>query len=122
MSSELKERTFQFSLRILRLAENLPSTFIGKTFGHQILRCATSVGANYRAACRAKSDRDFLNKMKICEEEIDETLYWLDLIKHANIFPDGKLDAVISESNELCAIITAICKTTALKIQDRKNS
>ena len=104
------------------MAENLPSTFIGKTFGHQILRCATSVGANYRAACRAKSDRDFLNKMKICEEEIDETLYWLDLIKHANIFPDGKLDAVISESNELCAIITAICKTTALKIQDRKNS
>lgn len=122
MSSELKERTFQFSLRILRLAENLPSTFIGNTFGHQILRCATSVGANYRAACRAKSDRDFLNKMKICEEEIDETLYWLDLIKHANIFPDGKLDAVISESNELCAIITAICKTTALKIQDRKKS
>ena len=120
MPSELKERTFQFSLRILRLVENLPSTFIGSTFGHQILRCSTSVGANYRAACRAKSDRDFLNKMKICEEEIDETLYWLDLIKHANLFPDGKLDAVISEANELCAIITAICKTTASKIQDKK--
>ncbi len=118
MTAELKERTFDFSLRIIRLVESLPSTRIGEVFGRQILRCATSVGANYRAACRAKSQKDFLNKMKICEEEIDETLYWLELIKAAQVFPEGKLNAVISEANELCAIITAICKTTASKIRN----
>ena len=118
MTAELKERTFDFSLRIIRLVESLPSARIGEVFGRQILRCATSVGANYRAACRAKSQKDFLSKMKICEEEIDETLYWLELIKAAQVFPEGKLNAVISEANELCAIITAICKTTASKIRN----
>ena len=117
MRAEFKARTFQFSLRIIRLTEKLPATHIGEVLGRQVLRSATSVGANYRAACRAKSQRDFLNKMKICEVEIDETLYWLELINEAQLFPDGKLNAVISKANELCAIITAICKTTALKIR-----
>ncbi len=117
MTAELKERTFQFSLRIIRLVESLPASCIGEVFGRQILRCATSVGANYRAACRAKSRKDFLSKMKICEEEIDETLYCPELIKATQVFPEGKLDAVISEANELCAIITAICKTTASNIR-----
>ena len=118
MAADLKERTFQFSLRIIRLVNDLPRTYIGEVFGRQILRCSTSVGANYRAACRAKSEKDFLSKMKICEEEIDETLYWLELLKHANIFPERMLTDIISEANELCAIITAICKTTASKIKN----
>lgn len=101
MAADLKERTFDYSLRIVRLVESLPSTCIGSVFGRQLLRCSTSVGANYRATCRAKSDKDFLSKMKICEEEIDESLYWLQLIKHAQIFSEGKLDGVISEANEL---------------------
>lgn len=122
MPTDLKDRTFRFSLRILRLVENMPATFIGEIFGRQILRCSTSVGANYRAACRAKSKRDFLSKMKICEEEIDETLYWLELIQQANLFPENKLSSVIGETNELCAIITAICKTTANEIRKAQNS
>lgn len=122
MAAELKERTFQFSLRIVRLVESLPASCIGDVFGRQLLRCTTSVGANYRAACRAKSDKDFLSKMKICEEEIDESIYWLTLIKHAQIFPEGKLDAVISEADELCAIMTSICITTASKLRNLKNS
>lgn len=96
----------------------MPNTFIGEIFGRQLLRCASSVGANYRAACRAKSKRDFLNKMKICEEESDETLYWLDMIKRANFFSDKKLASLIQEADEICSIITAICKTTASKIRN----
>ncbi|MEE1266884.1 MAG: four helix bundle protein [Akkermansia sp.] len=117
MSAEFKERTFQFSLRIIRLVEKLPSNVMGDVFGRQLLRCATSVGANYRAASRAKSDKDFLNKMKICEEESDESLYWLELIKHAELVPTPKLQPLIDEADELCAIITATCKTTAAKIR-----
>lgn len=116
MSVEFKERTFQFSMRIIHLVEKLPASVMGDVFGRQLLRCATSVGANYRAASRAKSDRDFLNKMKICEEEIDETLYWLELIKRAELFAETKMQPLIDEADELCAIITAICKTTAAKL------
>ena len=117
MSVEFKERTFQFSMRIIHLVEKLPTNIMGDVFGRQLLRCATSVGANYRAASRAKSDKDFLNKMKICEEEIDETMYWLELIKHAELFADSKMKPLLTEANELCAIITSICKTTATKLR-----
>ena len=117
MSVEFKHRTFQFSVRIINLVENLPTNVTGDVCGRQLLRCATSVGANYRAASRAKSDKDFLSKMKICEEEIDETLYWLELIKHAKLFSETKMQGIITEANELCAIITSICKTTAAKLR-----
>lgn len=117
MSVEFKERTFQFSMRIVHLVEKLPSNVTGDVFGRQLLRCATSVGTNYRAASRAKSDKDFLNKMKICEEEIDETLYWLELIKHSELFSESKMHPIITEADELCAIITSICKTTAVKLR-----
>ena len=117
MSVEFKHRTFQFSMRIINLVENLPTNVTGDVFGRQLLRCATSVGANYRAASRAKSDKDFLSKMKICEEEIDETLYWLELIKHTELFSEAKMQGIITEANELCAIITSICKTTAAKLR-----
>ena len=117
MSVEFKERTFQFSMRIVHLVEKLPSNVTGDVFGRQLLRCATSVGANYRAASRAKSDKDFLNKMKICEEEIDEALYWLELIKHSELFSESKMQPIITEADELCAIITSICKTTTVKLR-----
>ena len=116
MSVEFKNRTFVFSMRIVHLVRKLPDNAEGMIFGRQLLRCATSVGANYRAASRAKSDKDFLNKMKICEEEADEALYWLELIKHANLFPESKMQPIIAEADEICAIITSICKTTAAKI------
>ena len=71
MAAELKERTFQFSLRIVRLVESLPASCIGDVFGRQLLRCTTSVGANYRAACRAKSDKDFLSKMNSAHHDLN---------------------------------------------------
>ena len=121
MSIEFKNRTLQFSMRVVHLVEKLPASVTGDVFGRQLLRCATSVGANYRAASRAKSERDFLNKMKICEEEIDETLYWLELIKHAQVFDESRMQPLIAEADELCAIITAICKTTSAKLRNRKS-
>ncbi len=121
MSQEFKNRTFQFSLRIVRMIEQMPANTLGDVFGKQLLHCATSVGANYRAASRAKSSKDFLNKMKICEEEIDETLYWLELITHSSIFPEAKMAEILAEANELCAIITAICKTQAANLNIRKS-
>lgn len=117
MSQDFKDRTFRFSMRIVHLIEALPSNVFGEIFGKQLLRCATSIGANYRAACRAKSDKDFLNKMKICEEESDETLYWLELIKHSELLPAARMQPLITEADELCAIITSICKTTTAKLR-----
>ena len=117
MSVEFKERTFQFSMRIIHLVKKLPTNVMGDVLGRQLLRCATSVGANYRAASRAKSDKDFLNKMKICEEEIDEALYWLELIKHSDLFAAPKMQPIIGEADELCAIITSICNTSAAKLR-----
>ena len=74
---ELKNRLKKFALRIIQLSENLPNTSTGQIIRRQIIRSGTSPGANYRAACLGKSDKDFLHKLKIVEEELDETLYWL---------------------------------------------
>lgn len=103
----------QFAIRITRLVRALPRCVDGEVFGKQLLRCATSVAANYRAACRGKSRADFLAKMKICDEEADETLFWLELIANTAVMPADKLAAITAEARELSAIITAICKTTA---------
>jgi four helix bundle protein len=77
---ELKERTKKFALRVIRLVEALPNGRLCDTIARQILRSGTSVGANYRAACRARSNADFVSKMGIVEEELDECLYWLELL------------------------------------------
>ena len=79
-TDELKKRFKIFALKIIKLSENLPNNITGKTSGNQIIRSGTSPGANYRSACLGKSDKDFLNKLKIVEKELDETLYWLELI------------------------------------------
>ena len=79
-TEELKKRLKVFALRIIKLSESLPNNTTGKTLGNQIIRSGTSPGANYRSACLGKSDKDFLNKLKMVEEELDETLYWLELI------------------------------------------
>jgi len=88
---EFKDRTKNIELRIIRLVEALPEGQASQVIiGRQLLRSATSVGANYRAACRAKSTADILNKLKIVEEEADETLYWLELIVEAEIMPETR--------------------------------
>lgn len=108
---ELKNRTKQFALRIIKLVEELPHTKSGHTIGNQIIRSGTSIGANYRAACRARSTADFISKITIVEEESDETLFWLELIVEANLMKAERVKDLLKEADELTAIFTAAGKT-----------
>jgi len=112
---QLRHRTKQLALRVLKMAEALPRTRSADIIGRQIIRSATSVGANYRASVRAKSTADLINKLKIVEEEADETLYWLELLVEANIFPEHKLADLISETNQIVAMVVASIKTLRAK-------
>ena len=82
---ELKKRTKQFGLRVIQLVESLPKTKTATTIGNQLLRCGTSVGANYRAACRGRSRAEFIAKLGIVEEEADESAYWLEMLVEAKV-------------------------------------
>ncbi len=109
--ADLKKRTKQFGLRIIRLVESLPSTSTARTIGNQLLRSGMSVGANYRAACRGKSKADFIAKAGISLEEADECIYWMELLQEAGIVPAEKLKDLMKEADELVAIFTASIKT-----------
>ena len=111
------QRTMGFALRVACLVDNLPHSTAGYVFGKQLLRCASSVAANYRAACRGKSIQDFLAKLKICEEESDESVFWLEMIEASGLLPSKKMGNIIDEAHQLSAIITAACKTTAAKLR-----
>jgi four helix bundle protein len=108
---EFKRRTKQLALRTIKVVESLPANDTGRVIGKQVLRSATSVGANYRAACRAKSTADILHKLASVEEEADETLYWLELLVEAGLIPEVKLKNLMSEVNEIVAMIVASMKT-----------
>ena len=108
---DLKMRTRAFALRIIRLAESLPATPTANVIRHQMVRSGSSVGANYRAACRARSKADFISKMSIVEEEADETMYWMELLIDANIVDRTKISALLSEANEIVSIIVSSIKT-----------
>ncbi len=110
-NQELENRTKNFSLRIITLVNQLPNTRAGNTIANQIIRSGTSVAANYRAACRARSARDFISKITIVEEECDETQFWLELIDEANLLKDQEVLELIKEADELTAIFTASGKT-----------
>ena len=88
---ELQERTRRFALRVIKLYRSLPKTDEARILGKQVLRSGTSIGANYRAACRARSRAEFVAKLGIVLEEADETAFWLELMRDAGIFPDTKL-------------------------------
>ena len=113
---ELKKRLQTFALRIIKLTESLPNTVTGRTLGNQIIRSGTSPGANYRAACLGKSDKDFLNKLKMVEEELDETLYWIELIVQSDLIKENLLSDLIVENNELLKIIVSSITTMKKKI------
>jgi four helix bundle protein len=107
----LKERTKQFALDIVKLVRGLPSTLTTDVIGKQLLRSGTSVGANYRAACRAKSRADFISKMGNVEEEADETLYWLELLRDARLVEPNQIQHLMTETNEIVAVVVASIKT-----------
>ena len=111
MKNDLKQRTFDFSLRVMRFAESLPETKSGRTVANQVIRSGSSVGANYRAAKRAKSNKDFISKMGTVEEECDETIYWIEIAVAAGCADAGKVDGLLAEANELLAITVASINT-----------
>ena len=109
---QMKLRTKEFGIRTVKVVEKLPSRRTAQAIGHQLLRCGTSVGANYRAACRARSQAEFRAKLGICEEEADEAIYWLELIIALDFIKANLLNELIIEANELLAIIVASIKTS----------
>jgi four helix bundle protein len=108
---EMKRRTKQFALRVVRLVETLSRGRTADVLGRQLLRSGTSVGANYRAACRAKSTADFISKMGTVEEEADESLYWMELLVEAGIVKAERLEPLMKEGNEILAITVASINT-----------
>jgi len=108
---EFKDRTKQIAIRVIRLVESLPNSGAAQIIGKQLLRSATSVGANYRAVCRGKSTADVLHKLAIVEEEADESLYWLELLVESNIVSENKLTLLMSDINEIVAMTVSSIKT-----------
>ncbi len=106
-AEELKERTKQFAIRILRLVDALPNSVKARTISNQLIRSGTSVAANYRAACRARSRAEFVSKIGVVEEEADETALWLEFIIEDKILPKTKVAPLLSEANELLKIMAA---------------
>src|SRR5205809_976765 len=100
-AKDFRERTKAYALRIIRLYEALPKNGVSSVLGRQLLRSGTSVGANYRAACRAKSQADFISKLGNVEEECDETLYWLELLIDSGQIKESRVKALMKESDEL---------------------
>ncbi len=103
-AEELKERTKQFAVRIVRLFQSLPKTDEARVLGRQVLRSGTGVGANYRAVCRARSRPEFIAKLGVVLEEADETVFWLELLVETGIVQQPRLEALLKEANELTSI------------------
>ena len=110
-AEEMKQRTRAFALRVIRLVEALPETRTASVVGKQLLRCGTSVGANYRASCRAKSPADFIAKMGIVEEEADETIYWIEMLIESGSIDKERVAGLLDEANQIVAIVVSSIKT-----------
>lgn len=108
----LRDRTKQFALRVLRLYASLPQTTQAQVMGKQVLRSGTSVAANFREASRARSDAEFISKLGIVEQELDESALWFELLVESDIVPQAKLSDLIQEVDELLRIIVTAIKTT----------
>jgi four helix bundle protein len=108
---ELRDRSKQFALRIIRLFRSLPYRTDTQVLGKQLLRCGTSVAANYRAVCRARSKAEFIARMGIVAEEADETILWLELLTESGIISQDKTESLLVEARELAAIFTASQQT-----------
>ncbi len=110
---ELLERTKQFALRIFKLVGALPQTIQGRAVAGQLIRSGTSVAANYRAACRARSKPEFVAKLGVVEEEADESAFWLELIMETNLLSATKVKPLLNEASEIVAIMASSKKTAA---------
>lgn len=119
-TEQMKVRTKQFSRRVLKLYAALPRSEEARVIGRQLLRSGTSVGANYRAVCRARSDKDFLSKLGVVIEETDETLFWLEFLVEGDIMSAAKLSSLTQEANELLAIFGATQRTVKARLSQNK--
>src|SRR5688572_27010649 len=108
---EMKDRTKAYANRVVRLCAALPQNWIARTLGNQLLRSGTSVGANYRAVCRAKSNADFINKLRVVEEECDESLFWMELLVENSFLKASRLAGLKKEADEILAIVVSSAKT-----------
>ena len=116
---EFKDRTKKFALRVIKLVEALPRKQTAQVIGKQLLRSGTSVGANYRAACRAKSTLDIIHKLSIVEEEADESLFWMELLIEGELMRKTKLASLMAEADEIIAMIVSSIK--ALRTRQSRN-
>ena len=110
-NADLKARTKSFALRVIKVVDALPNTRSANVIGHQLLRSGTSVGANYRAACRARSTAEFVAKLGVVEEEADESGYWMELLIDSGLMSQAQLGELLKEADELVAITVASIKT-----------
>ena len=104
---DLKKRTKQFALRVIKLVAALPNSIEGRAIGNQLVRSGTSVGANYRAACKGRSKKEFVAKLGIVEEEADESAYWMELIIEGGLLESELVKPLLGEANEIVAIMAA---------------
>ena len=120
-AAELKARTQKFSLRVLRLVAALPDNVQGRAIGGQLIRSGMSVGANYRAACRRRSKREFVAKIGVVEEEADESAFWIELIIKAKILREELVTPLLKEAQELAAIM-AKSRISAMRSYQRSDN
>jgi four helix bundle protein len=106
-----KKRTKQLTLRFIKVVEALPKSRTADVIGRQLLRSGTSIGANYRAACRGKSTADVIAKLRIVEEEADESAYWMELLIESGLVPEARLSELLKETNEIVAMTVASIRT-----------
>ena len=110
-ADQLRRRTKQFALPVIRMVESLPRGRAADTIGGQLIRSGTSVGSNYRAACRARSPAEFCAKLGIVEEEADESVFWMELLVEAGLIKQSRLADLLQEANEIVAMVVASIKT-----------
>ncbi len=122
MKDILKKRTKRIGVEIILLTDLLPSKSSASVLAKQILRSSTSIGANYRAVCRAKSTADFINKLKIVEEETDETIYWLKVLEESGLLTTQQTATLKKEAEEILSIIVASINTARKKLSVPKSS
>src|SRR5437016_4695095 len=108
---QMKARTKAYAVRVVKLVQSLPRNRECDILASQLLRCGTSVGANYRAVCRAKSTADFINKLRIVEEECDESLFWMELLVDNSLVRPSRLAGLMKEADEILAIVVSSAKT-----------
>jgi len=121
MSEQLLPRTKQFALRVMKLVDRLPKSNAASVVGRQVLRSATSIGANYRAARRARSPAEFCSKMGIVEEEADESVYWLELLVESGLVAEARMKSLLQEANELVAMTVASIRTAKRRRPQNKS-